>query len=142
MRVQSLWELRDHWNLKISAASCFTERCFQQIQHAFIIWDSNTSSEQSEDSWWFRVESLATTIRKVCQKYWVSRAHLAVNESMILYLEHIWHVIKTSHKSIKQDYKFWTLEDHDYIFNWLWHSKVQDTEDLDSKSHYKFMTDT
>ena len=51
-------------------------------------------------------------------------------------------MIKTSHKSIKQDYKLWALEDHDYIFNWLWHSKAQDTEDLDSRSCYKFITDT
>ncbi len=65
-----------------------------------------------------------------------------MNECMILYFEHTWHVIKTSHKSIKQDYKLWTLEDHDYIFNWLWHLKAQDTENLDSRSCYKFITDT
>ena len=67
---------------------------------------------------------------------------ITVNESMILYLEHIWHVIKTSHKSIKQDYKIWALADLDYIFNWLWYSKAQDTENLDKRCHWNIMTDT
>src|SRR5438034_10816298 len=58
MGVQPLRELRDHWNLKTPAASCFTERCFQQIWHAFIIQDSNISPEQPGDPWWFRVEPL------------------------------------------------------------------------------------
>ena len=52
MKIQSLWELSDHWyHLKFSVVSCFTERCFKQIQHAFTIWDVNTSLKQSEDSW-------------------------------------------------------------------------------------------
>ena len=51
MRVQSLQELNDHWQLKTSIASCFSKREFWQIQHAFTIWDSNTSSEQSKNFW-------------------------------------------------------------------------------------------
>ena len=117
MGIQSLRELSDHWQLKTPVASCFIKRCFKQIWCAFTIQDLYTHPQQPEDSWWFRVESLATTICEVCQKYWTSRAYLAVDECMILYLEHIWHAIKTSHKSIKQDYKIWALEDLDYIFN-------------------------
>ena len=38
MGVQPLRELSDHWyHLKSPVASCFTERCFKQIQHAFAI---------------------------------------------------------------------------------------------------------
>ncbi len=51
-------------------------------------------------------------------------------------------MIKTSHKSIKQDYKIWALADLDYIFNWLWYSKAKDTESLDSRSCQNIMTDT
>ena len=43
-------------------------------------------------------------------------------------------MIKTKHKPIKQDYKIWTLEDLDYVFNWLWYSKAEDIEDLGSRS--------
>ena len=118
MGVQPLQELSDHWyHLKSPVASCFTERCFQQIRHAFIIQDPNTSPEQPGDSWWFRIEPLATTIRKACQKYWTLGAHLAVDECMIPYLEHTWHAIKTPHKSIKQGYKIWALADLGYIFS-------------------------
>ena len=51
-------------------------------------------------------------------------------------------MIKTSHKSIKQDYKIWTLADLDYIFNWLWYSKTQDIENLNMQSCQNIMTDT
>ena len=51
-------------------------------------------------------------------------------------------MIKTSHKSIQQDYKIWTLADLDYIFNWLWYSKAQDMKNLDKRSHQNIMTDT
>ena len=143
IEVQSLWELKDHWSsLNFSVKSCLSQKHFKQIQRVFTIWDFNTSSQKSEESWWFRLESLATTIHKVCQKYWVSEAHITVNECMMLYFEHTQHTIKTSHKSIKQDYKIWSLENHDYIFNWLWYSKNQDMKDLDSKSRKNTMTDT
>ena len=46
------------------------------------------------------------------------------------------------HKSIKQDYKIWALEDLDYIFNWLWHSRILSTENLSKQSCQKIMTDT
>ena len=81
-------------------------------------------------------------IHEACQKYWASETHLAVDECMILYLEHTWHTIKAPHKSIKQDYKIWALEDLDYIFNWLWHSRSLSTEDLSKQFCQKIMTDT
>ena len=89
MGVQPLRALGDHWHhLKSPVASCFRERYFKQIQHAFAIRDPYTRPQQPEDPWWFRVEPLATTIREACQKYWIPGAHLAVDEGMILYLEH------------------------------------------------------
>ena len=59
-----------------------------QIWRAFIIRESRTSPQQPGDSWWFRVEPLATTVHEACQKYWAPGAHLAVDECMILYFEH------------------------------------------------------
>ena len=61
---------------------------------------------------------------------------------MISYFEHTWHMIKTKHKPIQQDYKIWALEDHDYIFSWLWYSKSRGTESLGSKSRRNPMADT
>ena len=89
IKVQSLQELDDHWHLKISIVSCFSQQWFKQIQHAFIIQDFNTSLKQSENFWWFRVEFLTSTVCKVSQKYWALKTHLAVNECMIFYFEHI-----------------------------------------------------
>ena len=118
--IQPLRELNDHWGqLKSPIASCFSRRRFKQIQRAFTIQDIYTSLEQSGDSWWFRVEPLATTIRNACQKYWAPGAHVAVDECMIPYFGHTRHAIKAPHKPIKQGYKLWALEDCGYIFNWL-----------------------
>jgi len=58
------------------------------------------------------------------------------------YFEHTQHTIKTKHKPIKQGYKIWSLEDCDYTFNWLWYSKDQGTEGLDSKSRENTMANT
>ena len=106
-----------------------------QIWRAFIIHEPCTSPQQPGDPWWFRVEPLATTVREACQKYWAPGAHLAVDECMVLYLGHTRHTIKAPHKPIKQGYKIWALEDLGYIFNWLWHSRSLDTEDLSKQSH-------
>jgi hypothetical protein len=140
--VQPLRELNDHWQLKSPIASCFNQRRFKQIQCAFTIRDPNTSPEQPEDPWWFRVEPLATTIRKACQKYWIPGAHLAVDECMIPYFGHTRHTIKAPHKPIKQGYKLWALGDYGYIFNWLWYSKAWGTEGLGSRSGQNSMADT
>ena len=61
---------------------------------------------------------------------------------MILYFKHIQHTIKIKYKSIKKDYKIWTLEDYGYIYNWLWHSKARGTEGLGRRSRRGTMADT
>jgi len=85
---------------------------------------------------------LIIIICEVCQKYWASEAYLAIDECMIFYLEHTQHIIKTLHKFIKQDYKIWTLEDLDYIFNWLWYLRSLNTENLSKQSHQKIIINT
>ncbi len=143
MAVQPLRELSDHWShLNSPVRSCFSERRFKQIQRAFAIRDANTSPEQPGDPWWFRVEPLATNIRKACQKYWAPGAHPAIDEGMIPYLGRTRHAIKAPHKPIKQGYKFWALADLGYIYNWLWHSKARGTEGLGRRSRQDSMADT
>ena len=85
---------------------------------------------------------MTITICEACQKYWTPEANLAVNENMILYLEHTQHTIKAPHKPIKQGYKIWALEDLGYIFNWLWHSRTLGTENLSKQFCQKIMADT
>jgi hypothetical protein len=88
-----------------------------QIRRAFTIRDPNTSPQKPGEPWWFRLEPLATTIRKACQKYWTPGAHLAIDECMIPYFGHTRHTIKAPHKPIKQGYKTWSLGDCGYTFN-------------------------
>ena len=53
---------------------------------------------------------------------------------MIPYLGHTRHAIKAPHKPIKQGYKLWKLGDLGYIYSWLWYSKAEGTEGLDTRS--------
>jgi hypothetical protein len=134
MGVQLLRQLQDYWRLETPIASCFTWWRFKQIRGAFTIRDPRLSPEQPGDPWWFRLEPLATTIRKACQQYWAPGAHLAIDESMISYFGHTRHTIKAPHKPIKQGYKVWGLGDHGYIFSWLWYSKSLGTEGSQQRS--------
>jgi hypothetical protein len=84
---------------------CLSRARFKQIRHAFTIRDPQLSPEQPGDPWWFRLEPLATTIQKSCQQYWAPGGHLAIDESMIPYFGHTWHLIKAPHKPISQGYK-------------------------------------
>jgi hypothetical protein len=143
MGIQPLRALSDHWShLKSPVASCFTKRRFKQIRRALTIRDPYTHPKQPEDPWWFRVEPLASSIRKACQKYWAPGARLTVDEGMIPYLGHTRHAIKAPHKPIKQGYKMWKLGDLGYIFSWRWYSKAEGTEGLGSRSRGNTMADT
>ena len=53
---------------------------------------------------------------------------------MIPYLGYTRHAIKAPHKPIKQGYKLWKLGDLGYIYSWLWYSKAEGTEGLDTRS--------
>jgi Transposase IS4 len=86
--IQPLQALSDHWSLKSPIARCFTVRCFKQLRQALAMRDADTHPQQPEDPWWFRVEPLASSIRKACQRYWAPGACLTVDESMIPYLGH------------------------------------------------------
>lgn len=40
------------------------------------------------------------------------------------------HTTKLKNKSIKEGYKNWLLAEHCYVWNWLWHSNEDGTEDF------------
>ena len=41
------------------------------------------------------------------------------------------HTIKLKNKPIHTGYKLWCIGDHDYIWNWLFHSRIEDVETLE-----------
>src|SRR5215469_13060934 len=94
MGIQPLRELSDYWHLKTPISRSFSKRRFTQIRRAFTIRDPHSNPEQPRDPWWFRVEPLASTVRKACQRYWAPGAHLAIDECMVPYFGNTRHTIK------------------------------------------------
>ena len=52
---------------------------------------------------------------------------------MITYKDKLVDKIKLSYKSIKEGYKVWILRDVDYVYDWLWHSYVEESKDISKK---------
>ena len=52
---------------------------------------------------------------------------------MIAYRGRTFDKVKLSNKPIKEGYKVWILKDADYVYNWLWHSHIDEPEDIPQK---------
>ena len=52
---------------------------------------------------------------------------------MIPYRERTKHKVKLPNKPIKKGYKVWVLGDGGYIYNWLWHSRINGPEEIPEK---------
>ena len=49
---------------------------------------------------------------------------------MIAYRGRSSHKVKLPNKPIKEGYKVWVLDDAGYVYDWLWHSRVEGLEDI------------
>jgi len=129
MGVYKYPEIRDYWRRNVSGARLGLSRDrFSEIQAVFTFRNPETNPKQADDPWWFRLEPLASNIRRSCQRYWIPGAKVAIDEGMVAYHGHTRHTIKAPHKPIKQGFKFWALGDHGYIYSWLWYSRTDGTE--------------
>ena len=52
---------------------------------------------------------------------------------MIPYRGRTHHKVKLPNKPIKKGYKIWALGDRGYIYDWLWHSRVDGPESISDK---------
>ena len=52
---------------------------------------------------------------------------------MIAYCERTKHKVKLKNKLIKKGYKVWVLGDSGYVYDWLWHSRIDGPEEIPEK---------
>ena len=52
---------------------------------------------------------------------------------MISYRNKTKYKVKLSNKPIKKEYKIWVLGDSDYVYDWLWHSRIDGPEEISEK---------
>jgi Transposase IS4 len=64
---------------------------------------------------------------------WLSSSHLTIDKAMIPYRSRTKYKVKLLNKLIKEGYKVWVLEDGGYVYNWLWHSRIDGPEGIPEK---------
>jgi Transposase IS4 len=53
---------------------------------------------------------------------------VAIDEAMVAFKGQSRHIIKIKNKPINTGYKLWCINDHGYIWSWLFHSRVDDVK--------------
>jgi hypothetical protein len=70
-------------------------------------------------SFFVKLESLASHIRKICKRVYTSGIHICINEVMCVFRGRSKHTTKLKNKSIKEGFKVWILAEHGFIWSWL-----------------------
>ena len=123
----------EHWVEDGYLSQFLSLKRFQQIHRYFTLRDKSVYPRQEGETFAWPVEPIATTVKQNCSALWFSSSHLAIDEAMIPYRGRIHHKVKLPKKPIKEGYKVWVLGDSGYVYNWLWHSRVDGPESIPEK---------
>ncbi len=106
---------------------------FQQIHRYFTLRDKSVHPRQEGETFAWPVEPIAATVKQNCSTLWFPSSHLAIDEAMIPYCGRTKHKVKLPNKPIPEGYKVWALGDSGYIYDWLWHSRIDGPEEIFEK---------
>lgn len=98
---------------------------FQQIHRYFALRDKSVNPQKREETFAWPIEP--------CAALWSSCSHLAIDEAMISYRGRTKHRVKLPNKPIKEGYKVWVLRDSGYVYDWLWHTRIDGPEEIPEK---------
>ena len=95
----------------------------------------NPTPRTENDSWFSRVEPIASTIRQNCQNAVKASTWIAVDEAMAGYAGRTKHSVNLPSKPTPKGYKIWVLAlQHGYIYSWRWHSRIEGPESIGKTS--------
>jgi Transposase IS4 len=103
---------------------------FQQIHRYFTLRDRFVEPRKENETFAWQVEPIGSIIKQNCKALWRPSSHLAIDEAMIAYRGRTSYKVKLSNKPIKEGYKVWVLGDSGYVYDWLWHSRIDGPEDI------------
>jgi Transposase IS4 len=103
---------------------------FQQIHRFFTLRDKTVHPQQENEIFAWPVEPVTSTVKQNCRIMWEPSSHLAIDEAMIPFRGRAHHKVKLPKKPIKEGYKIWVLGDNGYVYDWLWHSRIDGPEDI------------
>jgi len=67
--------------------------------------------------------------------------HVTIDEIMMAFRGRSEHTTKLPNKPIKEGYKNWVLDEHGYVWNWLWYSLVNSTEGAHEPQDVRILKD-
>ena len=120
----------EHWSEDGYLKRFLSLKRYQQIHRYFTLRDKCVHPKQEEETFAWPVEPIGTIVRQNCSTMWLPSSHLVIDEAMISYQGRTHHKVKLSNKPIKEGYKVWVLGDSGYVYDWLWHSRVDGPEDI------------
>jgi Transposase IS4 len=83
-----------------------------------------------DETFTWHIEPIRSTIRQNCQTLWCPSSHLTIDEAIIAYRGRTSYKVKLLNKPIKEGYKIWVLGDSGYVYDWLWHSRINGPEGI------------
>ena len=124
--------LTDYWNTSPKFAihdmviQAMSLRRWEQLKRFLKI--SNPDDDEIIDSrgpdWWKKLEPLATDFRKASKKYWIPGSHVSVDEQLILFRGRSCHTMQIATKAAGVGFKSYSLCQENYLFDFLFTSKV------------------
>jgi Transposase IS4 len=120
----------EHWQESGYLNQFLSLTRFQQIHRYFTLRDEFIHPRQENETFAWQVEPIASTVKENCKAFWRPSSHLAIDEAMIAYRGRTSHKVKLPNKPIKEGYKVWVLGDNGYVYDWLWHSRIDGPEGI------------
>jgi Transposase IS4 len=124
---------KEHWTEKGYLRHFISLTRYDQIHRYFTLRNGESNPRKDGETFAWKVEPIGSIIRQNCQKLWNPSSYLAIDESMVAYRGRTHHKVKLPNKPIKEGYKVWVLGDSSYVYDWLWHSRVDGPEDIPTK---------
>ena len=128
MGYHRLSKHKEHWSESGYLDEFINLVRYEQIHRYFTFRDRTTVPRKNQETFTWQVESIGVMVKQNCKKNWQPSSHLVVDETMIAYRGHSFHKVKLPNKSIKEGYKVWILDDVGYVYDWLWHSRIEGPE--------------
>jgi hypothetical protein len=132
----------DYWSSSSRLASVMSKTRFDQLHRYLHIRDKHKEPQTAQEGFYWKVEPIATIIRKNCQQNWLPATHISIDEAMLPFSGRSEDTVGIKNKPIKEGFKVWVLADHGYVYNWLWFSGHKDRgTEIIGKKDWKFKID-
>ena len=122
------------WRIPLFYSSALPKNRYTAIKRYLHISDPDNTYTDAE--WFKKVEPLNSTIRRRFQEVVVPASDVTVDEMMIRFHGRSKHSVRMPKKPIKQGFKIFAICQRGYTYNWLFHSRINGTAELDFTTQF------